>query len=324
VAFGETFEALVAGVQGALWALGGVPDVLRSDNLSAATHELKASNGRDLTPRFRAVLEHYGMRSTRITPGRAHENGVAEQAHRRLKSLVAQALLVRGHAAFDDLAAYDAFVQEVVAYWRNRPAAARLAAERPALGALPSAAIPSYTTYYPVVRRWSTIRVAHRTYSVPAQLMGHTVEARVHPNVVEVRYRDQVVQTMPRLRHDEEHRIDYRHVIGWLVRKPGAFARYRYREDLYPSVIFRRAFDALVRTHGERADVEYLRILQLAATVGEARVRDALAAVLDQVGGFAYVTVQARVAPPVLVVPVIHIPVPDLTVYDALRAGAAA
>ena len=149
MAFGETFEALAAGVQGALWALGGVPAVLRSDNLSAATHELKASSGRDLTPRFRAVLEHYGMRSSRITPGRAHENGVAEQAHRRLKSLVAQALLVRGHAAFDDVAAYEAFVQEVVAYWRNRPAAARLAEERPALRALPSAAIPSYTTLLP-------------------------------------------------------------------------------------------------------------------------------------------------------------------------------
>ena len=138
----------------------------------------------------------------------------------------------------------------------------------------PSAAIPSYTIYYPVVRRWSTIRVAHRTYSVPAKLMGHTVEARVHPNVVEVRYRDHVVQTMPRLRGEDEHRIDYRHVIGWLVRKPGAFARYRYREDLYPSVTFRRAYDALVRTHGERADVEYLRILQLAATAGEARVAE--------------------------------------------------
>ncbi|MDQ3421318.1 MAG: IS21 family transposase [Acidobacteriota bacterium] len=324
VAFGETFEALVAGVQGAVWALGGAPDVLRSDNLSAATHELKASSGRDLTPRFRAVLEHYGMRSSRITPGRAHENGVAEQAHRRLKSLVAQALLVRGHAAFDDLAAYEGFVQEVVAYWRNRPAAARLAEERSALRALPSTAIPSHTTYYPVVRRWSTIRVAHRTYSVPAQLMGHTVEARVHPDVVEVRYRDHLVQTMPRLRGEDEHRIDYRHVIGWLVRKPGAFARYRYREDLYPSVTFRRAYDALVRTHGERADVEYLRILQLAATAGEARVVEVLVAVLDHVGGFNYVTVQTQVAPPVLRVPVIRIPAPDLTVYDALRAGAAA
>ena len=324
VAFGETFEALAAGLQGALWALGAVPAVLRSDNLSAATHELKQSNGRDLTRRFRAVLDHYGLRSSRMTPGRAHENGVAEQAHRRLKSLVAQALLVRGHAAFDDLAAYEVFVQEVVAYWRNRPAAERLAEERPALHTLPAAAIPSYTTYWPVVRRWSTIRVAHRTYSVPATLMGHTVEARVHPNVVEVRYRDQLVQTMPRLRGEDEHRIDYRHVIGWLVRKPGAFARYRYREDLYPSVTFRRAYDALVRAYGERADVEYLRILHLAATAGESRVADALTVLVDQAGGFDYVTVQARVVPRVLTIPVVYIPPPDLSVYDALRTGAAA
>jgi hypothetical protein len=139
-----------------------------------------------------------------------------------------------------------------------------------------------------------------------------------------VHYRDHLVQTMPRLRGEDEHRIDYRHVIGWLVRKPGAFARYRYREDLYPSVTFRRAYDALERTHGERADVEYLRILQLAATAGEAQVGAVLAAVLDQVGGFDYVTVQTQVAPPVLTVPVIRIPTPDLTVYDALRTGAAA
>ncbi|NUP14446.1 MAG: DDE-type integrase/transposase/recombinase [Polyangiaceae bacterium] len=73
LAFGETFEALVAGVQGALWKLGGVPRVLRSDNLSAATHELKDAGGRSLTKRFRAVLEHDGLESTRIRPGESHE-----------------------------------------------------------------------------------------------------------------------------------------------------------------------------------------------------------------------------------------------------------
>jgi len=75
IAFGETFEALVAGLQGALWALGGVPAVLRSDNLSAATHELKRSGGRALTTRFAAVLDHYGMASTRIRPGEGTKTG---------------------------------------------------------------------------------------------------------------------------------------------------------------------------------------------------------------------------------------------------------
>lgn len=319
VAFGETFEALVAGLQGAVWALGGVPAVLRSDNLSAATHELKHSSGRDLTTRFRAVLEHYGMRSSRIAPGRAHENGVAEQAHRRLKAVVAQALLVRGHADFATLAAYETFVRDAVDRG-SRAVAERVSADRAALRPLPSTAIPSYTIYLPVVRRWSTIRVAHRTYSVPARLMGHTVEARVHADLVEVRYRGQLVQTMPRLRGEDEHKVDYRHVIGWLVRKPGAFARYRYREDLFPSVTFRRAFDALQTTHGERADVEYLRILQLAALHGEAGVTDALRAVLTA-GRFDYAAVQQRVAPPTPTIPTLHLPPPDLRVYDTLLVG---
>jgi hypothetical protein len=322
VAFGETFEALVAGLQGALWALGGVPAVLRSDNLSAATHELKRSSGRDLTTRFRAVLEHYGMRSSRITPGRAHENGVAEQAHRRLKALVAQALVVRGHTDFATLAAYETFVRDTVD--RGSGAVAlRVATDRAALHPLPSTAIPSYTIYLPVVRRWSTIRVAHRTYSVPARLMGHTVEARVHADHVEVRYRGHLIQTMPRLRGEDEHRVDYRHVIGWLVRKPGAFARYRYREDLFPAVTFRRAFDALQATHGDRADIEYLRILQLAALHGDARVTDALRVLLEE-GRFDYSTVQQRVAPPAPTIPTLQLPAPDLRVYDTLLFGATA
>ena len=129
--------------------------------------------------------------------------------------------------------------------------------------------------------------------------------------------------TMPRLRGEDEHRVDYRHVIGWLVRKPGAFARYRYREDLFPSVTFRRAYDALQATHGERADVEYLRILQLAALHGEARVTATLGEVMAA-GRFDYVAVQTRVAPPTPTIPTIHIPAPDLRVYDALLLGATA
>ena len=83
VAYGETFAALVKGMQGALWELGGVPEVLRTDNLSAATHELKGSGGRALNERYAAVLAHYGLRSTRTNPRSPHENGVAEQGHHR-------------------------------------------------------------------------------------------------------------------------------------------------------------------------------------------------------------------------------------------------
>ncbi len=325
LAFGETFEALVAGVQGAFWELGGVTEVLRSDNLSAATHELKKTGGRSLTTRFQAILDHYDVRSTRIQPGESHENGVVEQRHYRTKRAVAQALVVRGSPDFDSVEAYEAFVRAVIEARRNRTIPAdTLAQERTALRPLPPAPVPSHTTSTSSVRRWSTIRVGGRTYSVPSRLIGHAVEVRQHPDVVEVRYGGTVVATMPRLRGEATARIDYRHVIWSLVKKPGAFARYRYREELFPSLAFRRAYDALREARGDRADVEYVRILHLAASTMEATVEQALVEVLEAGAPFDYAAVRALASPEKPAVPVVNIPAPDLAAYDGLLQGGAA
>ena len=324
VAFGETFEALVRGLQGALWELGGATEVLRSDNLSAATHELP-EGGRSLTRRFAAVLSHYGLRSTRIEPGESHQNGVAEKGNDLIKSALRQAVLLRGSREFMSVAQYEGFVREVVEREFNRYTTHRLAQERAHLRPLPSAAVPDYTTHQSVVRKWSTIHVGKRTYSVPSRLIGHTVEVRVHADVVEVRHGGHLVEQMPRLRGADEHRIDYRHVIWSLVRKPGAFARYRYREDLFPSLVFRRAYDALRATRGERADIEYVRILHLAASTMQSQVETALTLLLDERQPFEYTAVKALAAPESPAVPQVRIGVPDLRSYDQLlRVGGAA
>ena len=100
---------------------------------------------------------------------------------------------------------------------------------------------------------------------------------------IEVWYAQSLVQQMPRLRGQNKHHIDYRHIIGWLVRKPGAFARYAFREDLYPTTTFRRAYDRLQAQDCERADKDYVQLLYLAAQEGES----AVAAVLEHVLGAA-------------------------------------
>ncbi len=320
LAFVENFEALVDGIQGALWELGGVPEIARSDNLSAATHELKRSGGRALNERFAAVLTHYGLRSTRIHPGRSHENGVVEQAHYRLKSALAQALVIRGSHDFVTVELYMAFVQEVVERL-NRPSLSRLAEERDALRPLPTSRVPAYTVYRVQVRKWSTIRISNKTYSVPSRLRGHEVEVRQFANEIEVLYQGQCVERMPRLRGGREHRIDYRHVIWSLVRKPGAFARYRYREELFPTSTFREAYDALCCFRGERADVDYVRTLHLAASTLECTVEQALRELLDGRAPFDYATIRERAAPAKPEVPELATPkVPDLRLYDALLA----
>lgn len=322
VAFGETYEALARGVQDAFWGLGGVTEVLRSDNLSAATHELKHSAGRALNDRFRGVLDHYGLVSTRIRPGESHENGVVEQAHHRTLGAIEQALVLRGSRDFDSVDAYLTFVRSVVDARFNSRIATKLAEERKFLKPLPSSRVPDYTTFHPRVRKWSTVSIGGNIYSVPSRLIGHEVEARRYPDIVEILYKGEVALRMPRIHGNGGHAIDYRHVIWSLVRKPGAFARYRFREELFPSMTFRRAYDALRSARGDRADVEYVRILHLAASTMESLVEAALHSLLEAGKNFDYDAVRAIASPEKTAVPRVRIAAPDLAAYDALLGGA--
>ena len=221
------------GLQGALWELGSVPRVVRTDNLSAATHDLRDSRGRAVNASYEAVLAHYGVEATRANPRSSHENGVVEQRHRRLKNAVDQALILRGSRGFESEDEYRTFVRRIVDR-RNRLVSSKLKRERPHLQPLPGAPVPEYVNYRVRVRRWSTIRVANRTYSVPSRLIGMVVDVRLYADHIEVYYKDHLVESMERLHGTGEAQIDYRHIIGSLVRKPGAFARYRFREQMFP------------------------------------------------------------------------------------------
>ncbi len=318
VAFGETFEALVEGLQGALWELGGAPDVTRSDNLSAATHELKKGGGRGLNRRFKAVLDHYGMESSRIKPGKSNENGGAEKGNDLVKRAIGQELVLRGTRDFESIEQYEIFARAAVDKHINAEAESKLLVDLDHLDSLPSSAVPNYTKYTPTVSRLSLARVAGRLYSVPSRLRGHELDVLQYSNYLEVYYGDRLIETMPRLRGDKNVRVDYRHVIWSLVRKPGAFARYKYREELFPSLTFRLAYDALTSFPGKWADLEYLRVLHLAASTMESRVAQVLEVLLEGGDVFDYSKVKEIAAPSPSVVPVVRIGAPDLSSYDNL------
>lgn len=169
------------------------------------------------------------------------------------------------------------------------------------------------------VTSWSTIRVQHNAYSVPSRLCGEWVRVRVYEDRLEVYHGGQHQLRVARLSGRQGHRINYRHIIGSLVRKPGAFARYRYREELFPTLVFRRAYDTLVESLTNwRADVEYLRVLHLAARTLESDVEAALDLLLAEETLPLADHVRALVAPAAPTVPDLAIPTVDLQTYDGL------
>ena len=321
--FSESFASLSAGLQNALWELGGVPQRHRTDRMTLAVHH--DGNPEQYTARYQALMGHYGVAAEATNAYSGHENGDCEQSHRRFKEALEQELLLRGSRDFGSRQEYWQFVRALVAR-RNASRAEKFREEEARLRPLPGRRLETLERQRVKVSQGSTIQVKKNTYSVPARLIGESVEARLGAEIIEVWYAGSLVQTMERLRGQSNHRIDYRHVIGWLVRKPGAFARYVYREDLYPTVTYRRAYDALQLQQPGRADREYVRLLHLAAQEGEARVEEALAKLLDQGQPVSEQAVRTLLGnnTPLSVAAQVSVPAVDLRLYDALLEGASA
>jgi hypothetical protein len=279
ICYSESLESLSEGWQNAIWDLGAVPAEHRTDSLSSAVNNM--STPEEFNRRYEAVMRYYGVKPRHTNPASPHENGDAEQSHHRFKRAVDQALMLRGSRDFAGMAEYTQFLKSLFAQ-RNAGRWQRLAEELAVMRELPERRMESAKRERVTVDSGSLIHVDRNAYSVNSRLIGEKVEARVYLDRIEVWYGQKKVEELPRLRGRSKHRVDYRHIIEWLVRKPGAFENYRYKQDLFPTSRFRMAYDGLQETAGERALKEYLKILKLAADEGETAVDEALRALLER------------------------------------------
>jgi hypothetical protein len=266
-------------------------------------------------------MRHYGMKPRTTEVGAKEQNGDVEAGHGALKRRLEQALLVRGNRDFESAEAWQGFVDDVVRK-ANTGRGKRVAVDLAAMRELDVAKLPEYLEEEVCVSEWSTVRVRHNAYSVPSRLMGEWVRVRVYEDRIEVRFTDEIQLACERLRGRNGRRIDYRHVIWSLVRKPGGFARYVYREEMFPSLAFREAYDAIQAAKpGTKGDLEYLRILLLAASTMESAVVTALA--LLKMNGKLITAEAVRelvAAPAPIDVPALASAPIDLAEYDTLLA----
>ena len=322
ICFSESFEALAEGIEQALWQLGGVPKQHRTDHLTAAVTQLPKEQREEWTARYLALMNYYGMEPTWNTAGIAHENGDVEQAHHRFKVALDQALRVRGSREFPDRASYERFVAELVKQ-RNQTRKARFQQEQPALAPLPLAPLAPCRELRVRVSRFSTIQVLGNTYSVPSRLIGTRLLVRVRAERVEGYVGTHLAFSFSRLGGKQQKRIDYRHVIWSLVKKPGAFAAYRYRDELFPTTTFRKTYDRLRSLLPRRADREYVRLLHLAASSSESEVETALLLLLEAKSPPTVEAVRDLLGlSPSGTPPDLPAPALDLTPYDRLLPSA--
>lgn len=279
ICFSESYESLVEGLQNALWELGGVPGRHRTDNLSAAIYSDLFK--KEFTVRYKSFLNYYGLKGDAINVGRANENGDIEQSHNRFKKAINQALILRGSRDFISREEYRLFIRKVQDQL-NSGRRERFVKELKELRRLPEIRLNDYKKIELKVGPSSTLNISHNVYSVHSRLIGERVEIRLYSSHIEIWYAQKKMDQFPRLRGDGGHRINYRHIIDWLVRKPGAFENYRYRDDLFPTTRFRMAYDFLKKYVPRRASSEYTRILYLAATESEERVDNALRILFDK------------------------------------------
>src|ERR1700687_5174790 len=270
---GESFEALAAGLQNALWQAGGCPREHRSDSLSAAFKNLQEEQ--DFTLRYAALLEHYGLTGTRNNRGLGHENGSVESSHRYLKEAVDQALELRGHRDFADRATYDEFVRGVVMR-RNRRNAAAFRVEREHLQDLPEYRTTDFVEEEARVTRCSTFTVRNVLYSAPSRLIGHLLKVRLYSDRLDCYVSGALVHSTPRgsRAHGRSRgrAIDYRHFIDSLKRKPQAFKGLAFRDDLFPREAYRRTWEQLDAKLSQRdACRTMVGLLELAGREGGAR-----------------------------------------------------
>ena len=324
---GESFTALAVGLQNALWAAGGAPREHRSDSLSAAFRNLEPAAADDQTRRYEALCAHYAMQPTRNNRGVAHENGSIEASHGHLKAALAQALLLRGTADFNELADYRRFVDEVIGR-ANARRRKLVEIERAVLQPLPGRRTTDHDEALVTVSRNGGFLLRRVFYTVPSRLIGHRLRVRLYDDRLECLLGSTLVLTLPRGRPFQGrgapnrtlHVVDYRHVIHALRRKPGALLNLVYRDQLFPRDAYRRTWDRLVATQPARAACRVM--VGLLALAHERGCEADLAAELDRLIEADAMpdlgVLEARFAPSPGRIPDVTVTLPSPALYDAL------
>jgi hypothetical protein len=252
---GESFIGLSSGLQKALWDCGGVPQLHRTDSLSAAYRNLGGRKKSPLTRIYEGLCHHYRVEPTHNNKGIAHENGSIESPHGHFKRRLSQALYLRQSCDFESVRAYQQFIDVEVAKLNAR-CSVKFALEQQHLQALPQYRYADYEELTLRVTCFSSINVRAVIYSVPSRLVGLKLTVHLYHDRLVGFLGSQRVLTLERVHVPggnairRARSIDYRHLVESLRRKPRGFLNCTWQQDLLPNDEWRILWQRL-RSRGD-------------------------------------------------------------------------
>lgn len=255
---GETEIEVLEAIQDALWALNGVPRQLRSDNGKALF-----TKAHDPNTGYSDLYIHYGTSWSAINPGRPNENGGAESANKTVKGLLRDRLTTDFGTKFESVEQLSALLKEVLEE-HNAKVQPKLKEERGHLKRLPKGRTEAYEAIQRKVNKAGCITIDEQWYSVPPDLHGTTVKVRKYTNRLVI-YDHDGKSAWEWIWATDTGQVDFRHVIHWLRKKPGAFKNYRFKEQMFPTEKFRETHRQFTEWFEQtQGDKDYLSVLQLA------------------------------------------------------------
>ena len=276
ICFSESFLSLKRGFQSAVKQLGKAPLVLKTDNSSTATHYAGKKSEREFNCGYSSFCRHFNITPAVINVRKPNENGSIESSNNNLKRKINQYLILRGSRDFSSVAEYSKFIKTVMGKL-NMNRSFKFNEELPFMQKLPPVYLPEYKEEVGRVSKFSTVRFDKKTYSMPSKYRDCELRGRIYDDRIDVYHKTASIAKLPRIHSGENAFINYRHVIKHLLRKPGAFENYKYRDFMFPNGNYKVLHENLcVYYGGRRGDREYLEILNLAAAEGERKILSAV------------------------------------------------
>lgn len=275
-----TFECFADGSVRAFNEFNGTAKRYRLDNMSPAVSKILSGRDRVVTSRYKQLQDHYRFEQDFCNPARGNEKGNIESNVRHIKRRVLSRISLN-QIEFRSLEAFKEFVW---AFCRehNRQQLTQTKFNQEPLRPLPAQPFRSFRTEVVTINKYSLFNLnpTGHLYSVPSKFIGMSLELRVYPDQLEVMDQGKIIASHARIYGPKGLvSIMPEHVIGGLLKKPGAMKDWKYRQVLFSRPIWLAFYNDLIAKGG--CDKDYLQCLKLITTHGRDLVTLAMEIALE-------------------------------------------